>query len=248
MKPKIILAHGFAASTLQWKYQTSLLKEMGYEVFTKDLLGHGNGIKPIETIEYTIDNLYIDFSTWLFSLAAAGPLIMVGHSLGAYLTLKFAIENPSKVRKIILVSPLITKDQFTSIPSLLFRFPRFSSTLLRHIPGWLISHRILNGEINSHGLDTHLIRQVGADYKRVDSRICYFGKTITDLTQSMSHFSTSSLIIWGDKDNTLKPNFYFGFSASSASLTGHRIKNGGHNIHLTHKEEVNEVIAKFLNQ
>jgi pimeloyl-ACP methyl ester carboxylesterase len=246
MKPKIILAHGFAASKQQWEYQISFLEKIGYEVFTKDLLGHGDGIKPVETNQYNIEAMYLDFSAWLSSLAASDPIILIGHSLGAYLALRFSIENPTKVKKIILVSPLITKNQITSIPPLIFRFPKFGSILLRLIPGWLIFQGILKDKINSHGLNVNMLRQVAIDYKRADPRICYFGKTIVDLPRNIGNFSTSSLIIWGDKDNTLNPKLFSEFSLSTSNLIGHCVKNGGHAIHLTHKEEVNAVISEFL--
>ena len=91
-----------------------------------------------------------------------------------------------------------------------------------------------------------MLRQVAIDYKRADPRICYFGKTIVDLPRKLGNFSTSSLIIWGDKDNTLNPKLFSEFSLSTSNLIGHCVKNGGHAIHLTHKEEVNAVISEFL--
>ena len=45
-KPTVILAHGFAASTVYWRETIKALSEDGYNVFALDLLGQGRFSKP----------------------------------------------------------------------------------------------------------------------------------------------------------------------------------------------------------
>ncbi|EJK47906.1 hypothetical protein THAOC_33338 [Thalassiosira oceanica] len=45
-KPTVILAHGFAASTVYWRETIKALSEDGYNVFALDLLGQGRSSKP----------------------------------------------------------------------------------------------------------------------------------------------------------------------------------------------------------
>jgi pimeloyl-ACP methyl ester carboxylesterase len=246
MKPKIILVHGFASSKREWQFQISFFEKMGYEVLATDLLGHGDGTKPAQAAKYTMDAMYLDFAEWLSSLVASDPIILIGHSMGAAIALRFAIENPEKVEKMILLSPLIAKNQITSVPPLLFRTPKFGSILLRMLPDWLVFLGVSMDKINTRGLDVDMIRQVARDFKRADPRISYFGPSLVDLPQNTVHFSTPALMIWGDRDNTLNPRFFTEFSAGHPHLLVHCVKNGGHAIHQTHKEEVNAAIEKFL--
>ena len=246
MKPKIILVHGFATSKREWEPQIPFFEKMGYEVFTKDLLGHGDGLKPTESNQYTMDAMYLDFAEWLSSLAISDPIILIGHSMGATIALRFSIENPANVKKLILISPLIARDQITSIPPLFIRAPKFGSSLLRLMPDWLIFHGISMDRTHSRGLNAEMIRRVALDIKRADPKICYFGKTIVDISKNTGNFPTPALMIWGDRDNTLNPRFFSEFSLSHPDLIEHRVKNGGHAIHLTHQEEVNAAIEQFL--
>ncbi len=246
MKPKIILIHGFAASKREWEPQIPFFEKMGYEVFAKDLLGHGDGIKPKENSQYTMDAMDRDFAEWLSSMAASDPIILIGHSMGASVALRFSIKNPANIKKVILISPLIARSQITSIPPIFLSSPKFGSILMRFLPDWLIYHGISMDRFHSRGMNAEMIRRVTLDFKRADPKICYFVKTIVDISQDTGNIPTPALMIWGDQDRTLNPRFFSEFSLSHPDLIVHRVKNGGHTIHLTHREEVNATIEQFL--
>ncbi len=85
----IVLIHGFCENRTCFNKQVLLLKEQ-YHVVTMDLPGVGDSIetKPL-SIEHCADEL---FQTLTFH--GIRKCIMIGHSMGGYITLSFAKKYP----------------------------------------------------------------------------------------------------------------------------------------------------------
>lgn len=98
----IVLLHGMAASTRYWDNLTPALSQ-NHRVIALDLLGFGHSPKPknvtydsathLESVLETLDKLGVQF-----------PVILVGHSMGALLALKLAVQHPDKVSKLVLLA------------------------------------------------------------------------------------------------------------------------------------------------
>ncbi len=102
--PPVVLTHGMAVSSATWAAQVELLAK-DHRVITWDLRGHGRSERPAGTEAYSRENVLADFDEIVGSLdAAAGPPVVVGHSLGGYLSLAFALTRPVQLRALILLS------------------------------------------------------------------------------------------------------------------------------------------------
>ena len=90
----IVLLHGFTESLKIWSGFASKLAEK-YRVITIDLPGHGKSdcIASIHTMEVMADAVF----TVLKNLKV-GKCLMIGHSMGGYVTLAFAEKYPKKLR------------------------------------------------------------------------------------------------------------------------------------------------------
>ncbi len=90
----IVLIHGFTESSLIWKsFATKLTKK--YRVITIDLPGHGKSesIGTIHTMEMMADVVFA-----LLKSLKIGKCLMIGHSMGGYVTLAFAEKYPEKLK------------------------------------------------------------------------------------------------------------------------------------------------------
>lgn len=102
--PPIILTHGMAVSSATWAAQVEFLAK-DHTVITWDLRGHGRSERPEGIAAYTRDNVLADLDEIVQSLdPKAGPPILVGHSLGGYTSLAFALTRPDSVRALVLLS------------------------------------------------------------------------------------------------------------------------------------------------
>jgi pimeloyl-ACP methyl ester carboxylesterase len=100
----VLFIHGLGASLLGWRDIPDALSEH-FHTISVDLIGFGGSDKP-ETADYTIRG----FSKFILDFLQAIGIInekicIVGHSLGGYIALQFAIENKSLVEKLVLVDP-----------------------------------------------------------------------------------------------------------------------------------------------
>lgn len=102
-EPPVVLVHGWGgsfATTWQSSGFDALLADMGRRVVGVDLLGHGHAPKPHDP------EAYADLTTRVHEaiVEAAGddPVDAVGFSLGAITLLRYAIDHPSRVRRLVL--------------------------------------------------------------------------------------------------------------------------------------------------
>jgi pimeloyl-ACP methyl ester carboxylesterase len=93
----VIMLHGLTASHHDWDSLTSEVTQAGYRVYAPDLLGHGDSPRPTNPAIYNLDNLYDSLLDWIEQVHIPKPFFLIGHSLGGYLCLKIAIDQPNHV-------------------------------------------------------------------------------------------------------------------------------------------------------
>jgi 2-succinyl-6-hydroxy-2,4-cyclohexadiene-1-carboxylate synthase len=98
----LLLLHGFTGSRQQWQEIAETLAS-DYRVISVDLLGHGETDSPADSSRYTIDHAATDLVT-IASHLDAGPLHLLGYSMGGRLALYTAIHYADHVRSLLLES------------------------------------------------------------------------------------------------------------------------------------------------
>jgi pimeloyl-ACP methyl ester carboxylesterase len=90
----IVLLHGFTESHKIWNYFTKVLSDE-FHVVTIDLPGHGKSecIAEVHTMELLSEVVHA-----VLKKAGIKRCIMIGHSMGGYVTLAFAREYPKKLK------------------------------------------------------------------------------------------------------------------------------------------------------
>jgi pimeloyl-ACP methyl ester carboxylesterase len=95
--PSIVFVHGAVMTRAQWTLQVNRFAEAGYRSISIDLPGHGAlADRPFtmeaaaESVERVIDDV------------AGGRAILVGLSLGGYVSMTVAARSPERVRGLVL--------------------------------------------------------------------------------------------------------------------------------------------------
>src|SRR4051794_8200151 len=73
-----------------------------HTVVTWDLRGHGDSEYPPDPAAYSVENSVGDLAA-LLDVADADRAVLLGHSLGGFLSLSFALEHPDRVGGLVLV-------------------------------------------------------------------------------------------------------------------------------------------------
>lgn len=101
----MVLLHGFGTSSYIWRNIIPGLT-YGTTVYTMDLMGFGYSEKP-QDHNYSIETYVSQLGAFLNELNLENP-ILGGQGAGALIVALYAVRNPEKVRKLILLgAPLI---------------------------------------------------------------------------------------------------------------------------------------------
>jgi len=103
--PVIIFLHGIASSAATFSHVIPQLSDH-YRCISLDLLGFGESPSPADAT-FTIEEHVDSIRATIHSLKLDAPFILVGHSLGSLLAARYAAMHPSRVSRLVLVSPPI---------------------------------------------------------------------------------------------------------------------------------------------
>ncbi|WP_295619619.1 alpha/beta hydrolase [Chamaesiphon sp. GL140_3_metabinner_50] len=100
-RPVVIFLHGSWHDNLQWSSAIEILSQ-NFQCLAIDLLGFGNSValKTPSTIEMEVDCLH-EFLTTI----KLRRVYLVGHSLGAWIAVSYALKYPDSVTGIVAISP-----------------------------------------------------------------------------------------------------------------------------------------------
>ena len=246
----VVLIHGVAASIFDWIDLSPDLVGADYAVYALDLLGHGKSIKPKDLKEYNVGRVFEHFESWLRSLGFDSPLILVGHSLGGYLAMEYALRFPEKVRALVLVDPFYCLEQLSPLLRFHYKRPLINLGLISYAPEWLIRLSIeLTGLFIRNGYiapQTKAARaQTAQDYKRASPGIYNILSTARDLTPDLPKVTAPTLVAWGKHDQSLSPR---SFETLAAALPNAQtaVIDSGHVPHQSHPAELNRHVLAFL--
>ena len=114
-KPKltVVFIHGIASSSAAYAHALEYLeadKKLNARYVAFDLLGSGNSLKSDE-LDYNYDEQLDALKRAIEKADIKTPFILVGHSMGTFISARFVSKNPGLVKRLILVSPPVyTKE------------------------------------------------------------------------------------------------------------------------------------------
>jgi pimeloyl-ACP methyl ester carboxylesterase len=101
--PVVILVHGINSSSKSWVHLVPLLVPL-YRVIAIDLLGFGKSVAPANA-QFTLDEHVASLKATIRSLHLRGRFTLVGHSLGALISSRYAAVYRRDVNQVVLVAP-----------------------------------------------------------------------------------------------------------------------------------------------
>ena len=100
--PFVVMLHGlFVGSLASWYFTAAPKLARSRRVFLYDLRGHGRSERT--RAGYGIATMCADLQALLEAVDAPLKLDLVGHSYGGAIALRFALDNPGRVHRLVLV-------------------------------------------------------------------------------------------------------------------------------------------------
>lgn len=104
--PTIVFSHGYCLSLHCWVFQRRTLRDAGYRVVLWDQRGHGKSGAG-EPDSYQIEQLGRDLKAVIDAVAPAGPLVLVGHSMGGMTMMALGLDHADFVGQRVIGAAFI---------------------------------------------------------------------------------------------------------------------------------------------
>ncbi|MGM9992838.1 MAG: alpha/beta fold hydrolase [Candidatus Bruticola sp.] len=212
-----VFIHGAASSWWSFRYQYQKLSSH-YRIVAPNLRGHG-GTPWYET--ESIEEFYQDICLWFKNMNFSSPVLLVGHSLGGYLSARYASDYPEQVARLVLMSTCGNFEK-GAVRFFLENCWAGADAVHRLFP-WLVA-------INSH-LAGCLARVVFSQWNCWDA----YPKIVAPTLLVLGTFDPLFSLKQGKRMQKLIPNARLKIVAC-----------GGHNPQIDHGSEVASLIQKFF--
>lgn len=234
----VLILHGWGGSSDSWIAVQESLAEKGYRVLVPDLPGFGKSKTP-DTI-WGVD----DYAAWVGEFLRQfqqkeNTFFLIGHSFGGRLAVRYAVENPEKIKKLLLVASAGIKPKPEIKTMMISWAARIGNALLAP----KIFRRFRDSARN---LFYVFLRH--KDYVKAEGTMRQvIVKVINeDLSEDLTKIAAKTLLVWGDSDKLvpLKYGRIFKERIKDSELVV--LQKIGHSPHLEAPEKFSEIILQFL--
>jgi pimeloyl-ACP methyl ester carboxylesterase len=235
--PPLVLLHGWGASHKFWKYCYSAFAPR-WRVIAPDMAGFGLSEKPDRN--YTVEGL----TDWLGKFLGALHLdrvALVGHSMGGTISLLYAMAHPEKIRKLVVVNPLVNGGDAFNARTKLCMLPvvrrlLFLGSRIKPIRRWVTKDFSYVASYDDE-LSEDIIR--GTFQSTFDLLI---SARNTDLRPKLSTLAVETMAIGSDRDRLVAPDQVNLVPAHRREL----IADCGHIPMIERPAEFNRILNEFL--
>ena len=248
--PAIILVHGHTEDLHTWNKLTEGLVGK-FRVIRFDLRRHGL-TGPAADNEYKLESYVSDLSMLIQHLELDN-FVLIGHSMGGRISLKYTIENPEKVNGLVLLSASgAPREQKTSPPMAL---RMMKNPLGRALIRRLWSRKMAQDSLMDMVFDDSLITEEEVDrmwdFSRypgsMNAMFKEFSETWKDFESTeINEFSKNTLLIWGEEDTICPMGMGEWYDSHLLNSKLIRLQNIGHNPQFECPDKCLEEIAAWF--
>ncbi len=244
----ILFIHGLGSSADRWLDIPDAIS-MYYHTIAVDLIGFGGSDKPTD-VNYTIEQFSEFILEFMEKIGLSGDdkkITLVGHSLGGYIAVEFAIRNKGLIEKLVLIDssgflkgPTPLLEQYLNAA----KYPSYDN--VRNVFEQLVSQpwKVMPVIINT------FITRINSPGAKYPFESAYKNSTTTqiDLSRLKSIEDIPTLIIWGKSDNLIPIDHSEPFKQVFKNYRVEMIEDAGHAPFAEKPAITCELLHSFLSQ
>jgi 2-hydroxy-6-oxonona-2,4-dienedioate hydrolase len=242
----IIFIHGLGASADRWLDIPDALS-MYYHTIAVDLVGFGGSDKPTD-VNYTIGKFSEFILEFIEKIGLRGvdrKITLVGHSLGGYIAVEFAMKNMAEIEKLVLLD----SSGFLNGPTPLLKqyinaakYPTYDN--VRSVFEQMVSQpwKVLPVVINT------FITRISSPDAKYPFESAYQNSSTTqiDLSRLKSIQDIPTLLIWGYNDKLIPIEYIEPFKQVLRNYRVEMIEDAGHAPFMEKPAIICELLHSFL--
>jgi pimeloyl-ACP methyl ester carboxylesterase len=245
----IVFLHGWVGCSWHFSNQIDYFSK-AYRVFAFDHKGHGKSDRP-QDATYTLPEFAEELDEALDKLIGDEKFVLVGHSMGGFISLIYATTpNFQKRLKGLVLMSTSPKFKNPSFDEFIDLIKKGEMTIVDRT---LVESIFIPACFNGKYIETHsdVIRefteQVMKNSEYVASRTVVYFVDHYDVEDKLERINVPTLVLAGDEDAMISPE--------EAKLMHEKIKNSelkifspkiGHMIQFEASEDYNKVVDEFL--
>ena len=205
--PTLVLLHGVASGLHTWNsWQNRLSND--FTVISLDLPGFSlTGPNPNN--DYSVI-MYMKLLDALFDKLQIDSCFMAGNSFGGFLTWNYAIFNPVRVKKLILIDAagFLARPEKGNLGFMLAMNPFTKWITYRITPKSIVKKSVEDvygdkDKVKSKRVQTYYDLNLRKGNREALSQILINLRDMNDQLSSINRISQPTLIMWGDKDKVI---------------------------------------------
>ena len=236
--PAILILHGWGGSSDSWIEVQKILAEKGYQVIVPDFSGFGKSITP--PVPWGIRE-YVETVLRLTEELGLDKFILLGHSFGGRIAIRFSHKYPEKVEKLILCDAAGIKPSPGLKTTIIFMVARIGNAILS--PKYLVRLKDFNRNIFYSFLRKK-------DYVKANEMMREVMKKVLneDLSADLLEIKNKTLIVWGEKDKMVPLKYAYIFKEKINNSQLEIMPKIGHSPHLEAPEKLAVKIINFIRE
>jgi pimeloyl-ACP methyl ester carboxylesterase len=248
----ILVLHGFTGQGGDWAAVCDQLAGHGHGSICPDHPGHGDSDAPDDPALYTMEAL-AELHHSLCTHLEGGPVVLLGHSMGAAAAEQFAIRHRDSVEALILVDSVggsRKEDWARALAG--YEKPKLRKMAFEQGMGALYDYQIASGRRLIEHIPEELRADVRAHFTQT-SVVGYFHAAAgmrdrIDTLQALAGFDSPALVLAGENED---PTFIAGSRELNACLPNSRfvsIEDAAHNPQFEAPERLADIVLEFLQE
>lgn len=241
--PPMVILHGLLGASRNWTTIGKALRDR-FDIHLLDIRNHGNS-PHADSMRWS--ELVADLSLYL-STHNLKKIVLMGHSLGGKIGMKFACDYPNLVKKLIIVDiaaksyPPYYDTEFRAMKRLLpgsLENRREAEELLRPlIPDWGMRQFIMTNLVRG---EFGLVWQVNLEVLHASLQVLR-----QNSLGGSDHFAGPALLIVGGKSDFVKEGDFEVMRKWLPNLNSVTVPEAGHNVHVEDRNGFLNVLNEWL--
>jgi pimeloyl-ACP methyl ester carboxylesterase len=236
----LLFVHGLGGCLDNWSNQAQAFSKKR-RVIRLDLRGFGKSECPPFDEAYSVA-IFANDLLGLVDLLGLQAIHLVGTSMGGYVSQRFTLSHPERVRSLVLCHTTCRRNVPPEI--LHTRLRTLEKADMRSYARLVVSQALAEG--SPQELVDTLIESVSRNSKDAYIRVISKALVGFDLCEELHSISAPTLIVAGEKDQVIPPDRSVELQSRIPGSRLAIIRNVGHLSYLERPEEFNAILQGFL--
>jgi pimeloyl-ACP methyl ester carboxylesterase len=230
--PKVVMLHGLlVGSSAAWYFTSAPALARDHRLLLYDLRGHGRSARAAKG--YDTATQAKDLTALLDVWGWHGPVSIVGHSYGALVAMRFALDHPERVHKLALVEPPLPPSSLPDLQAFIALDPAHMAESLPEMTRHFLDRRGRQADKFLANL-SHLVFETSAIADVRAER---------DLPDQELAKLSAPLLVFGKSSSCLKVGERLARVIPGSRLV---VLDGGHYLHLEATAELTKALQEYL--